>query len=104
MPTPQNSTTFKIISLAVTITYPVLLGISSWAVFEIVDHDKRIEVMESTRYTKENAADDKAMHTAQIAELSRVQSTTDVYLNEILRRLDRMERYMERDFDPGAAD
>lgn len=90
---------FKVITLAVTITYPILLGISSWAVLEIVDHDKRLEVIESNRYTREEAATDRAAQAAQIAELNRVQSNTDVYLREIVGRLERMDNKMERFID-----
>ena len=101
MPHQQNSTSFKIISLAVTITYPVLLGVSSWAVLEILDHDKRLEVIESNRYTRDDASTDRAVHTARIEELNRMQSNTEIYLREISNRLeridDKMTRYHERD-------
>jgi len=86
----------QLVRLAIITTWPVLLGFSSHVWTELSEHDKRIEVMESNRYTDQEAAEDRAVLTAQIESVRRDQATTDIYLREIVGRLERMDGKMTR--------
>lgn len=46
---------WKALDVAVKVSMPILLGISAWTATTLLDHDKRLEVIEATRYTREDA-------------------------------------------------
>jgi hypothetical protein len=49
---------WKALDVAVKIAMPILLGVAAWTATTVLDHDKRLNVIEATRYTQEHAAAD----------------------------------------------
>lgn len=52
---------WKAMDVAMKVAMPILLGISAWTATTLLDHDKRLNVIEATRYTQQQASLDRAM-------------------------------------------
>lgn len=60
---PESEATewrWKAVDVAVKIAMPILLGVTAWTATSLLDHDKRLNVIEATRYTQRQAAEDRA--------------------------------------------
>ena len=71
---------WKAVDVAVRLAMPILLGVSAWAGLAITDHDKRIGVIEATRYTKDDRAKDVERRAAERAAERRDQEMQRVAL------------------------
>lgn len=96
---------WRSLDVVMRLAFPVILGISSWAGMAVLDHESRLDVIEATRYTRDDAAAAREKREGElravlsaIADLRTVvergqeaAKAASVATGEIKQRLDRIE-------------
>lgn len=74
------------LDICVKVAFPILLGFSGWAGAMLLDHEKRVTVIEKNYITKEDAAEDREKAADGRRDLERVLIRIDTHMGDIDKR------------------
>lgn len=60
----------KLFGVLMAATWPILLGVSSWAGAKLLDHENRIVMIEASRYTTKDAKQDRERRDVAAKEIA----------------------------------
>lgn len=75
------------IDMGIKVAFPILLGISGWAFMTLQDHEQRIVVIESSRYTRKEADAANSALRSELAHISNTLARIEERVSSLTQRL-----------------
>lgn len=86
---------WKALDIAVKVAMPLLLGISAWTATTILDLDKRVTHIESTRYTVHDARADRDEVREALNEIKVLLARQSASVEDLKKGLEKLERRLD---------
>lgn len=87
---------WKALDVAVKIAMPIMLGISAWSATTLLELDKRVQILEATRYTKDDAAREREGLKEALNDIKILLARQGASVEEVRKGLQKLEVKVER--------
>ena len=87
---------WKALDVAVKIAMPILLGVSAWTATTILDLDKRVQIIEATRYTRDDARNEREGLKDDLNEIKVLLAKQSVTVAEVKKGLESLETRLDK--------
>jgi len=86
---------WKALDVVMKVSMPILLGISAWTATTILDLDKRVTYIESTRYTVHDARADRDEVRDALNEIKVLLAHQSATAEDVKKGLEKLERRLD---------
>jgi len=86
---------WKALDIAIKISMPVLLSMAGWGFMEIQDLDKRVGVIEATRYTRRDAENDRRETQQILQEIKVILAGREPVLKDLQESMKKVEARLD---------
>ena len=94
MPDLPADKRWALLDVVVKVSMPILMGVSAWAGMMVLDHESRLDVIEATRYTRDNAAAERRDGEEERRTISLTLSRLEILLGQMAERQTKTEQLL----------
>lgn len=86
---------WKALDIAMKVAFPILLGISAWTGTTIMNLDKRVEIIEATRYSRKDARDDRDEIKDVLRDIKVLLARQEASVDDLKKGLEKLEKRLD---------